>query len=360
MTIRILNPLSRRVFSYLSNVHFTSQLISIRLNLVQFESLGLPMKKAAVRSPKIKTNYFSLVSIVISLSMFMLLGTLVVAKLNRSSFDSRSDASGIVGTYTVPALAGNNLIQNPWFTDSNCQPTLAPWVSEPNLANHQWTASNKPSNPSPAGGCVTANRVSVGEDDGLGATVQPNQDIRLSQVVAANPANKYLSFDMYYVLHTLNKGMVTVYGGPSTTGPWTKVWVPFDYNTQTYVVPPAGQSQSWIWKCYSEHYAECASSPKLPVSTNLSVGYPYYKIELLTNLPPVTGGFKSTGIQFTATGSSTNPPPLPVPSVSPSATSTPKPTISPKPTGTPAIMPPNARRTRPTPKPSPSATPRTR
>lgn len=294
----------------------------------------------------------------------LLVIVITASEVSKGRFDSRSGATLGAALYPVPELPSNNLLQNPWFRDENCdEPGFAPWVSVPSLPDHQWTASNKPTNPSPASGCVTAGRISIGED-GTAATVQPNQDIRMYQIVTANPSNKNLIFDMYWVVHTMNVGTVTVYGGTSAdpNGTWTKVWTPFSYSVTKQLTPPSGVSPVvWLWNCYSNHLPECADAPQLPATTTLTQGYPYYKIEFLSNLPPVTGGFKQTGIYFTASGDGENPPP-PTPSSSPkvSPSSTPKPSASVKPSSTPKVSP--TPRPTPSPKysPRPKPTPKTR
>lgn len=264
------------------------------------------------------------------------IGTLISAmEYQRLSYDTRSNAAPpVTPLYPVAQLPADNLIKNPWFSSPDCSsPALSPWVSVPNQPDHSWTASDKPSNPSPAGGCVTSARVSVGED-GKAATVRPNEDVKMYQIVAANPANTKLTFDMYWVMHTANYATVTVYGGNSgdPNGSWTKVWMPFSYSLSEYLIPPSGVDQSWIWKCYSEHYPECADAPQLPVSTTLATGYPYYKIEFATSLPPVTGGYKLTGVYLSASGSGNNPPaPSVSPAVSPKASPTLPPSASVKP-----------------------------
>lgn len=211
--------------------------------------------------------------------------------------------------YPVNELPGGNLLKNPWFANGDCSgPSMGYWTSVPNDTDHRWTASDKPTNPSPLSGCATAARISVGEMDGtLAATVQPNKDVSMYQIVGANPDNKTLVFNMYWVTHTMNKSVVAIYGGDSNdpNGSWTKVWTPFNYSVKNTLVPPSSVADrvTWLWKCYSEHLSECGNAPKLPATTTLSKGYPYYKVEFLANLPPVTGGYKLTGVYFSSVAS---------------------------------------------------------
>lgn len=289
----------------------------------------LVMPKKTLK-PKKNARTSLLLVTMLSLLGLLAVGTLFSAVNKQSNqFDTRSEAAPpITLIYPVAQLPSDNLIKNPWFRNENCTaPALSPWVSVPNLPDHSWTASDKPSNPSPSDGCATSARISVGED-GLAATVKPNQDVKMYQIVAANPAQKNLVFDMYWVIHTANYTTVNVYGGQSAdpNGSWTKVWTPFNYSINETLIPPSGVNQSWIWKCYSEHYPECGDAPQLPATTTLSTGYPYYKIEFSASLPPVTGGHKLTGVYFATTGAGGIPP---APSVLPSGT----PKISPTPSG---------------------------
>lgn len=224
--------------------------------------------------------------------------------------------------YPVSNLPADNLIQNPWFADKNINcvnPKLEPWISMPELVTHAWTASNKPSNPNPLAGCYTAARISTGRIGG-GETVLPDQDIKLYQVVKADPSQTKAIFDMYWVTHTVNKGIVKVYGSSSSdpNSNWTELWTPFSYSKASQLFPPKGEDQAWLWRCYSEHYAECSDAPKLPATTTFSKGYPYYKIEFTFNLPSGAGGFKHTGVYFTVNNSNATPTEETVPTKLPS------------------------------------------
>lgn len=270
-----------------------------------------------------------------AITAILVLVTVTVAisvKSTKTSLDNRSDASQGSGVYQVPDLPSDNLIVNPWFSSPLCDPQLTPWVSVPNQDNHQWTASDKSSNPIPPSGCDTAGRISVGRgNDDAGSTVQPNQDIRLHQVVEANPSNKFLTFDMYWVAHTINTLKVTVYGSNSANGPWQEVWVPFEHSIASQLVPPPVENRVvWLWKCYSEHFPECSDAPVLPATTELDQGFAYYKVEFLANLPEETGGFKHTGVYFSASADGTPMPSSTPPSISPPPTPNPTPGGNPR------------------------------
>ena len=153
-------------------------------------------------------------------------------------------------------------------------------------------------NPTPDDEAGSAARISTGRraDSDVGKTVDIGKDAYLYQVVAANPANKTLKFDMFWVTHTVNPGEVDVYGGPSETGPWTQLWRPFHQVHLKPVRPPEGRSGNLLWR----HYSDLTDL----VTTTIPAGHPYYKIVVRGNLPDKSGGFKITGIYFSATSES--------------------------------------------------------
>ncbi len=212
----------------------------------------------------------------------------------------------------VPQLPSDNLLKNPWFRDSLNKPSLQDWVDATGPLGH-WVASDKPGNPSPDNAVGTSARISVGEEGGLAATIPVNYPAYLYQVVPADPSKKTLKFDMYWVTHTVKPVTVTVYGSNSANGPWTQVWVPFNKTfTQAYV-PPAGSgpANAYLWNYYSNMTDM--------VSTTISTGYPYYKLQVYAVLPDEAGGLKLTGMYF-ANGSAPivpnpdpDPDPIPVP-----------------------------------------------
>jgi hypothetical protein len=188
--------------------------------------------------------------------------------------------------WQVPSLPKDNLLKNPWFRDK-----LEPWVGD----GHWQGNTTKWGNPSPDEKMGSSARISTGRrtDSDIGKSVDVGKDAYLYQVVAADPANKTLKFDMYWVTHTLNPGEVNIYGGPSAKGPWKHLWRPFHQVHKKAVRPPMGRSGNVLWKHYSD-LTELAT-------TTIPVGYPYYKLEVHANLPDKSGGFKITGLYFSAT-----------------------------------------------------------
>lgn len=217
--------------------------------------------------------------------------------LGRSKFAARLVAGILLGGFVagaskaaliVPPLPQDNLVRNPWFRNSqNTGPGTNEWVSD-----GYWQASDKDGNPTPDTVLGTAARISTGRGtNDVGQTVPPGVDTYLSQVVAVDPNLRLLKFDMYWVTHTLNPGEVDIYGGSSTNGPWTHIWKPFYQVYTTVIVPPGGHGQD-LWSYYSD-------TTDL-VTTLLTDGYPYYKLEVHAILPDDRGGFKITGIYFAA------------------------------------------------------------
>lgn len=188
--------------------------------------------------------------------------------------------------WKVPPLPEDNLLKNPWFKDG-----LKHWVSDGNWQGE----TTKWGNPSTDDNAGTSGRISTGRraDSDVGKTVDVRKDAYLYQLVIADPANRTLKFDMYWVAHTLDPGEVNVYGGPSADGPWTHLWRPFHQVHKKAVLPPEGRAGNTLWR----HYSDLTEL----VTTTLPVGYPFYKVEIHANLPDKNGGFKFTGMYFTAT-----------------------------------------------------------
>ena len=161
------------------------------------------------------------------------------------------------------------------------------WVTD-----GHWGASEKDGNPTPDGVLGTSARISTGRGENqAGKTVDPGVDTYLAQVVSADPNYRTLRFDMYWVTHTLQPGQVTIYGAESGEGPWTAVWRPF-YQVFTRMIIPESREGQDLWNYYSDLTSL--------VTTNLARGYPFYKLEVHANLPDEHGGFKITGIYFSA------------------------------------------------------------
>jgi len=194
-----------------------------------------------------------------------------------------------VGIGRVDALPTDNLIYNPWFRTGN-QASLDGWIVTSSPSGG-WGASQKPGNPTPDDIVGTAARVSTGRgQDRSGKNIDPGADTYLAQVVSANPEKRILKFDMYWVTHTVNPAIVTVYGGFSPQGPWNAVWQPFHQVHTKPIHPESGRGQD-LWVYYSD-------STDLAITT-LSQGYPYYRLEIRANLPDENGGFKISGVYFT-------------------------------------------------------------
>lgn len=190
--------------------------------------------------------------------------------------------------WRVAPLPGDNLIKNPWFRKGN-QPSLEGWI-EATVGHGGWTASQKPGNPTPDGVVGTAARISTGRGaQRTGWTVDPGVDAVLYQVVAADPMKRTLKFDLYWVTHTVNPAVVTIYGSTSEHGPWIEVWQPY-YQVYTKMIVPESRVAQELWRYYSQ-------------TTDLETialdrGYRFYKVEINANLPDKQGGFKITGIYF--------------------------------------------------------------
>ena len=198
-----------------------------------------------------------------------------------------------VDPYIVPPLPLNNLIQNPWFTVGN-EPSFSGWTD--GTPGGAWTLSPKVGNPTPDGINNNSARISTGRgDDEAGKSVNPGVDTYLYQIIQSDPTKTGLVFDMYWVTHTLNPGEVNIYGGDAPNGPWTFVWKPFYQVYTKQIIPGSGRGQD-LWEYYSNLTNQ--------VSTTISQGYPFYKVEVHANLPDESGGFKITGIYFATTDGS--------------------------------------------------------
>ena len=189
--------------------------------------------------------------------------------------------------FRVAPLPGDNLVVNPWFRTGD-KPSLAGWTTT--AVRGGWVASQKQGNPTPDETVGTAARLSTGRGaEQRGKTIDPGIDGYLYQVIPADPSKTTLKFDLYWVTHTVNPAVVTIYGGPTPEGPWIPVWQPF-YEVHTRRIVPESRRAQELWRYYS-------NTTDL-VTTTLERGYPYYKLELRANLPDHYGGFKVTGIRF--------------------------------------------------------------
>ena len=152
----------------------------------------------------------------------------------------------LAAAYIVPQLPSDNLVQNPWFR-CGAKPCMESWVAP----NGYFGASDKDGNPTPDNVLGTAARISTGRgDDEAGATVDPNVDAYLYQIIQADSSETELKFDMYWVTHTVI-AQVNVYGGNSASGPWTSLWQPFNQTYLKPIIPESGLGQD-LWKYYSD------------------------------------------------------------------------------------------------------------
>lgn len=212
-----------------------------------------------------------------------------------------------------------NLLANPWFR-SGTVPSLDGWTDATGPDGH-WIASQKPGNPSPDNIEGTAARISTGRSDGGNPTIPINYDAYLYQIVSADPNKTVLSFDMYWVTHTVNPAEVTIYGSQSFNGPWEYVWKPFYKVVTKTLKPPTGASvNEWLWNYYS-------NSTNMVTTTLPEKGYPYYKVEVHAKLPDTMGGFKITGMYFSVTDVDDVIPTSSVPTPTPYVTVTPTPRV---------------------------------
>jgi hypothetical protein len=208
--------------------------------------------------------------------------------------------------FPVLDLPPGNYLSNPWFRSAT-DPTLSSldgWIDAAG-PNKYWSTSQKESNPSPdilvtgvCGAdpvyCGTAARLSLmpGKTGGIGV---PGVDAYLYQVVSSYSSHLRLKFFAHWVSHRIDPAEVTIYGGNSPLGPWTKVWVPFS------IVDDINDGPEDLWT--KTEFLE----------TTITKGYPFYKVEIHARLPDNDGvGFKITGIYFSTeplNGGGSKPPP---------------------------------------------------
>lgn len=191
-----------------------------------------------------------------------------------------SSGTAVFAQTIVEPLPDNNLIENPWFREGN-QPSLAGWTDAAG-SNVIWSLSQKQSNPSPDQVVGTSARLAFGSGQG-GGTGQGGVDAYLYQVVAADPSLNHLQFKIHWVTQWIDRATVTIYGGNSTEGPWTAVWVPLDIDQST--------STGGLW-----------TQTEL-LDTTIAEGFPFYKIELYGRYPEGRQqGAKYTGVYFSVDG----------------------------------------------------------
>jgi hypothetical protein len=227
-----------------------------------------------------------------------------------------------VRAFQVPPLPAGNLLVNPWFRSFDDPETssLDGWTDAAGKDKY-WSSSQKQANPSPdsfVSGycghqldyCGTAARLSdtPGKTGGLGI---PGVDSYLYQVVSADSSKRKLKFFTHWVSHLIDPAEVVIYGGNSSNGPWTKVWVPLHVVQDQIIVPPDGCGTECLWEQTGW------------LETVLPQGYSHYKIEIHARLPvgEEVIGFKISGIYFAVVDANANDPTP----TTPSSTATPLP-----------------------------------
>lgn len=179
---------------------------------------------------------------------------------------------------TPPHPFPDNLIVNPWFRklDDPTKSGLDGWSQETDAG--AWSHSQKGSNPSPDQITGTAARWADGSGMGGGPGVA-GANSYLYQIVATNPSDHTLQFQIWWIVLWIEEAKVTIYGGDSPDGPWTEVWMPFR------TVESQGASTAW------------AQTPIM--NLQLNQGHSYYKVELFGKYPvSTTAGVKYTGVLF--------------------------------------------------------------
>jgi hypothetical protein len=210
--------------------------------------------------------------------------------------------------HEVASLPPDNLVGNPWLTKVvGGQPRLdtTGWVFE---GSPTWGTGNEKEDvpgPAPLGTSFT---LRWARNSGQTPEFHPNVEVRVHTVVGANASHRTLKFFMHWVMHRMTLKAV-IYGGPSPTGPWTQVWIPFQHTETVVWRPSQGEPKSEIWK----HFTSLPGKfddwfAPVPQVATLPQGNPYYKIELRASYPTpdstASGGVggKVTGIYFATSG----------------------------------------------------------
>jgi hypothetical protein len=210
--------------------------------------------------------------------------------------------------HEVASLPSGNLIGNPWFSKvvgGTLKLDTTGWVFE---GSPSWgTGSAKPDCPGPAP-WGTSFTLRWARNSGQTPEYHPNIEVRAHTVVAAGSQQRTLKFFMHWVMHRMTL-QAYVYGGPSATGPWTQVWIPFQHTEATVWRPPPGASKSEIWKHFTSMPGKFDNwFAPVPRTTTLAQGHAYYKIQLRASYPSpdstTTGGVggKLTGVYFATNG----------------------------------------------------------
>jgi hypothetical protein len=248
-----------------------------------------------------------------------------------------------VRAFQVPPLPEGNLLINPWFRsfDDPTASALDGWTDADGLDKY-WSSSQKEANPAPdiiISGicdyqpvyCGTSARLSdtPGKTGGLGI---PGVHSYLYQVVSADSSKRKLRFFAHWVSHLIDPAEVVIYGGNSSTGPWTQVWVPLHVVVDEVILPPEGCGSTCLWEQTGW------------LETVLPQGYSHYKIEIHARLANHTyTGFKITGIYFAVLDANSNDPtptvPSPTATFPPGTITPPPPSVTPTPSQTETVTP---------------------
>lgn len=205
----------------------------------------------------------------------------------------------------VAPLPAGNLIANPWFSkvvSGQLKLDTSGWVF---VGSPTWGTGNaKPDCPGPAP-WGTSFTLRWARNSGQTPEFHPNVEVRVHAVVAANGSHRTLKFFMHWVMHRMTLKAV-VYGGQSTSGPWTQVWMPFQHTETVDYRPPDGAPRSEAWDHFTSMPGKFDNSfAPVPRQVTLATGYPFYKVELRGSYPDpdstTTGGVggKLTGVYFT-------------------------------------------------------------
>jgi hypothetical protein len=215
--------------------------------------------------------------------------------------------------HEVAPLPADNLIGNPWISaivNGQLVVDTTGWVFE---GNPSWgTGRAKPDCPGPLP-YIERPTLRWARNSGANPELHPNVEVRVHTVVAADPSHRTLKFFMHWVMHRMTL-QAHVYGGPSASGPWTPLWMPFEHVETVGWNPPATDPRSDAWR----HYTELPGKfddwyAPVPATLSLAQGHPFYKVELRASYPEpdatTTGnvGGKVTGIYF-ATAATNTPP----------------------------------------------------
>lgn len=230
-------------------------------------------------------------------------------------------------------LPADNLVVNPWFrspiTPSSSGFGNGVWLRETrdgatlvaSASGDQRPAgsltfglSQKVTNPAPSQAPSCGGKPSCGtgarwaEDRNEGCSLERvGLDAYVRQVVAAaDPSHRHLRFSAWWVSHRIGVAEVTIYGGASASGPWTKLWTPLHVESPNVdlaasVPHPPGSDRSVEWRYLTCGTTTCSTAPI--VQTELATGRAFYRIEIHTRYPDLQQatcdvGAKLTGIYF--------------------------------------------------------------